>query len=134
MSRRKSARIQRRVGGVDYRNIEEDTLQNDAYRRVIYTKPNQFQNVLMSLEPHEKIPGEVHPHTVQFVRVESGHGRCIVGRGRERRELTLHDGISVTIPNRLYHYFENTSDSEPLKMYVIYTPPEHTTDCLQQRE
>lgn len=118
------------VGKVDYRDIESDTAKNSAYRRVIYTVPGRFQNVLMSLAPGETIPSEVHRQTTQFVRVESGTGRCIV----DGKEYALHDGVAITIPPGARHKFENTSKRSSLKLYSIYTPPEHASDCLQRRQ
>ena len=119
-----------KVGGVDYRNIEHDTLRNESYRRVIYTVPGCFQNVLMSLAPGESIPSEVHRNAVQFVRVERGSGLCPV----DRVAYSLFDGIAITIPPGARHKFENTSKRQHLKLYVIYTPPEHGTDVVEQNQ
>ena len=114
----------------DYRDIELDTLTNDSYRKVVYTIKGLFQEVLMSLAPGENIPVEKHQHTVQFVRVEAGQGKCIV----DGVEYMLRDGISITIPNNTEHYFENTSKTSDLKMYVIYTPDEHRPRLHQRRQ
>lgn len=99
-------------------NIEQETLENSAYRRVLYTAPGS-QLVLMNLLPGEEIGEEVH-ELDQFIRLESGKGR-----------VTL-DGVSheisadwaVIIPRGTRHNVVNTG-TEPMKLYTIYSPPEH---------
>lgn len=118
------------VGGVDYRNIEKETENNKAYRLVLYTVTGQFQLVLMNLKPGETIPSEVHQNTTQFVRIESGKGLCTV----DNVEYELRDGISITIPPNSRHKFENTHPTKPLKLYSIYTPPEHNPKTLQAKQ
>jgi len=114
----------------DYRDIESDTLENDSYRKVVYTVKSLFQLVLMSLAPGETIPTETHPDIVQFVRVEAGQGVCVV----DGVQYLLRDGISITIPNNSEHYFENTSKTSDLKMYIIYAPDEHPPRRHQRRQ
>lgn len=106
---------------VDHRNIEKETINNKLYRKVIYTIPDKIQLVLMSLKVGETIPREVHPNVVQFIRVESGDGEAIIGRTRYK----LRDGDSIIIPNGKYHTIINTSKTKELKLYTIYSPPEH---------
>lgn len=101
-------------------NIENATLRNNRFRKVLYTTPT-MQLVLMSLKPGEEIGSEVHPYTTQFIRVESGSGIAIMGNERKR----LRDGISVVIPPGTRHNVTNTSKTEPLKLYTLYSPPEH---------
>lgn len=113
---------------MDYRDIEHDTLNNDYYRKVLYTNKN-FQLVLMSLEPDEDIPKEKHTHTTQFIRVEKGQGIAQVGK----KIYALRDGVSITIPPGKFHYVKNTGDT-PLKLYSIYTPPEHPKKRLDKRQ
>lgn len=115
---------------MDYRNIETDTLQNDLYRKVVHTVPGKFQLVLMSLNPGESIPREKHANTVQFVRVEGGRGQCII----DRKIYELYDGISLTIKPNVEHEFRNTCKYAKLKLYVIYTPPEHTRGHVDKRQ
>jgi mannose-6-phosphate isomerase-like protein (cupin superfamily) len=101
-------------------NIEQDTLQNPDYRRVLYTGPN-LQLVLMTLKPGEEIGRERHEGHDQFIRVESGEGIALLD-GREHR---LSDGVAVVIPSGAEHNVINTSTSEPLRLYTLYGPPEH---------
>jgi len=99
-------------------NIEELTIDNTDYRRVLYTAPHN-QLVLMSLLPGEEIGAEVH-HVDQFFRVEQGEGQAVV----DGREYPLADGIALIVPAGLRHNIVNTG-KEPLKLYTIYSPANH---------
>ena len=98
-------------------NIEKLTLNNNYYRKVIYTTP-QMQLVLMSLPTNVEIGKEVHSYTTQFIRVESGKGVAYINKKR----FNLHDGDSIVIPPGVSHNIISTDD---LKLYTIYSPPEH---------
>jgi len=112
-------------------NIEKSTLENHYYRRVIATIPNSMQLVLMRLEPQQDIGMEVHPRTTQFIRVEQGEGIAQLG---SHRPIPLQDGSAVIIPPEMRHNIINTSTTEPLLLYTIYTPPEHPTHRRQRRK
>ena len=101
-------------------NIEQDTLENGDYRRVLFTGQNT-QLVLMTLQPGEEIGREVHEEHDQFIRVEAGTG--VVSLNRE--EYPLGDGSAVVIPAGVEHNVVNTSPNEPLRLYTLYSPPEH---------
>jgi mannose-6-phosphate isomerase-like protein (cupin superfamily) len=100
-------------------NIEQDSLSNKDFRRVLYTAKNT-QLVLMSLRANEEIGEEIHSLD-QFIRVEAGHGVAILD-GVEHR---ISDGFAVVIPAGTKHNVVNDSDSEDLKLYTLYSPPEH---------
>lgn len=99
-------------------NIEKLSIENDNFRKVLYTAQNS-QLVLMSLLPGEEIGEEVHD-VDQFFRVEKGTGRAILnGISHE-----LSDGSVVVIPVGTKHNIVNTG-SDSLKMYSLYMPPHH---------
>ena len=102
-----------------YTNIEKDTIENTDFRRVLYT--GHLQLVLMSLEPKEDIGREVHDHVDQFFRFEAGEGKVIT----EDNEITVKDGDVVVIPAGTVHNIINTSATERLSMYTIYSPANH---------
>jgi mannose-6-phosphate isomerase-like protein (cupin superfamily) len=106
-------------------NIEEDTLKNEDFRRVLYTAKNS-QLVLMSLRPKEEIGEEVH-ELDQFIRVEAGNGLAILD-GVEHR---VADGSAVVIPAGTKHNVVN-SGTEELKLYTIYSPPEHRDGTIHR--
>lgn len=101
-------------------NIEQRTLANDNFRQVLFTAPH-LQLVLMTLQPGEEIGLETHDHGDQFFRVEAGQGAAILDGER----TALGDGDIVVIPAGTEHNIVNTSRSEPLRVYTIYSPPEH---------
>lgn len=110
-------------------NIESATVRNKAYRKVLYTTPN-MQLVLMSLAPKAIIPIETHPRLTQFVRVEAGRGVAVI-RGRRYR---LSDGVAVIIPPGARHEIRNTSGKDHLKLYTLYSPPEHPRGKLETQQ
>ena len=101
-------------------NIEKDTLANDNFRKVLYTSKHS-QLVLMSIAANSEIGMEVHADNDQFFRFESGHGRCTI----DGNEYPLSDGVAVIVPAGAEHNIINTSDSEALKLYTIYSPAHH---------
>lgn len=100
-------------------NIEEETINNEDFRRVLFTSKNS-QLVLMSLKPGEEIGMETHSLD-QFLRFEKGEGKAIL----DGKEYPIHDGVAVVVPAGVEHNFINTSSSLNLKLYTIYTPPDH---------
>ncbi|MCF7820212.1 MAG: cupin domain-containing protein [Candidatus Pacebacteria bacterium] len=101
-------------------NIEKETLENNNFRKVLYTAKHS-QLVLMSLKPGEDIGMEVHPENDQFFRFEKGQGKGII----DGNEYDLEDGSTVIVPAGSAHNIINTSETEDLKMYTIYSPAHH---------
>jgi mannose-6-phosphate isomerase-like protein (cupin superfamily) len=101
-------------------NIEKETLENTDFRRVLYTGKNS-QLVLMSLKPKEEIGMEVHAENDQFFRFEKGEGKCII----DDNEYELKDGVAIIVPAGAQHNIINTSQTEDLKLYTIYSPAHH---------
>ncbi|MDX1708705.1 MAG: cupin domain-containing protein [Desulfobacterales bacterium] len=100
-------------------NIEKATLQNNNFRKVLNTAGHS-QLVVMSLLPGEDIGMEVHDLD-QFIRIEAGRGKVIL----DGKEHEVEDDWAVVIPAGIEHNVVNTSDSEKMKLYSIYSPPEH---------
>lgn len=101
-------------------NIEKETLENENFRKVLYTSKHS-QLVLMSLRPNEEIGMEVHADNDQFFRFEKGQGKCII----DGNEYELKDGVAVVVPAGSQHNIINTSGTEELKLYTIYSPAHH---------
>lgn len=108
-------------------NIEHDSLENDDFRRVLYTAKNQ-QLVLMSLKPLEDIGEEVHDDVDQFFRCEKGEGKAIL----DGVEHALKDGCVVVIPAGTKHNIINTSPTEPMRLYTLYSPPQHEDQTVHK--
>jgi len=104
-------------------NIEKLTKENNNFRKVLYTG-RYSQLVLMSLAPGEEIGEEVHGLD-QFLRIEEGKGKAIVGA----LEYEIQDGTAIVVPAGTLHNVINTGDV-PLKLYTIYSPPNHRDGVL----
>lgn len=101
-------------------NIEEKTLKNTYFRQVLYTAKN-MQLVVMSLLPSEDIGVETHPKVDQFFRVEEGEGRVIMNGVAQ----DVKAGDVFIVPQGTEHNVINTSKTAPMKIYTIYSPPNH---------
>ncbi|PJA87211.1 MAG: cupin domain-containing protein [Candidatus Moranbacteria bacterium CG_4_9_14_3_um_filter_42_9] len=101
-------------------NIEKATLENKNFRQVLYTSKHS-QLVLMCLAPNEEIGSEVHPDNDQFFRIEKGTGKCVI----DDNEYDITDGSAVVVPAGAQHNVINTSTTEDLKLYTIYSPAHH---------
>ena len=101
--------------------IEKTTLKNDYFRQVLFTG-KYSQLVVMCLQPNEEIGNEVHSDVDQFFRIEEGEARFVFN-GTE--EHVVGDGDAVVVPAGTYHNVINASSTKPLRLYTIYTPPEH---------
>jgi mannose-6-phosphate isomerase-like protein (cupin superfamily) len=108
-------------------NIEEKTLKNQNFREVIFTATN-MQLVVMSLKPLEDIGEEVHDTVDQFFRVEEGEGEVVMNG--ERTKFSADDVIIV--PMGTTHNVINTSSTKTLKLYTIYSPPNHPDGKVHQ--
>jgi mannose-6-phosphate isomerase-like protein (cupin superfamily) len=108
-------------------DIEKKSLENEFFREVLFTGPHS-QLVVMALKPGEEIGRETHPDTDQFIRVEAGYGKAIL----DGEEYTLADGSALVIPAGAEHNVINTSSKESLKLYTVYTPPEHPDGTIHK--
>jgi mannose-6-phosphate isomerase-like protein (cupin superfamily) len=106
-------------------NIEKETLDNDNFRKVLYTG-GHLQLVLMSLKPGEEIGEEVHANNDQFFRFESGTGKCTI----DENNYHVSEGDVIVVPAGARHNVINTG-AEPFKMYTIYGPPNHQDGIIR---
>jgi mannose-6-phosphate isomerase-like protein (cupin superfamily) len=109
-------------------SIERTTLNNRNFRQVLFTGKHS-QLVVMYLLPGEDIGDEIHAKVDQFFRIEEGEARFVFG-GKE--EHLVHAGDAVVVPAGTFHNVINASPSKPLKMYTIYTPPQHPDGIVQR--
>ena len=108
-------------------NIEQRSLENANFREVLYTAPHS-QLVVMTLQVGEDIGQETHPDRDQFIRIEAGEAEAILDGERH----TLRDGSAVVIPAGTEHNVINTSPTEPLRLYTIYSPAEHPDGTINR--
>jgi len=107
-------------------NIEKLTEENTNYRNVIYTGYNQ-QFVLMSIKPNDDIKMEVHNNHDQFIKIVSGEGKANIGI----TNYELKKDTALIVPAGCNHQIINTSSTDLLKLYTIYSPPEHNKNLIQ---
>ncbi len=105
-------------------DIEKLTEENDNFRKVLYTGKH-MQLVLMTLQPGEDIGLEVHEGHDQFFRIEEGEGEVII----DGTTTPIEDDDAIIVPAGAEHNVINTGD-EPLRLYTIYSPPEHRDGVL----
>lgn len=108
-------------------NIEKLTQANSYFRQVLYTGQHS-QLVLMCLQPHEEIGAEVHAIVDQFLRIESGEGKLIIGG----KEHSVKDGDAFIVPAQVKHNVINTSAVKQLKLYTVYSPPHHKDKTIHK--
>lgn len=101
--------------------IESPTLKNTYFRRVLFTGKHA-QLVVMCLQPGEEIGKEVHTNVDQFLRIEQGEAKFVLN---ETEEHVVRDADAILVPAGTYHNVINLSPTKPLKLYTIYSPPNH---------
>jgi len=110
-------------------NIEQDTLANNNFRKVLYTSQHS-QLVLMNIAPKSEIGMEIHKDNDQFFRFEKGNGKCLI----DGNEYVVKDGSAIVVPAGAEHNIINVSDSEDLKLYTIYSPAHHKDGIVRQNK
>ncbi len=108
-------------------DIEKETLENTDFRRVLYTA-HHSQLVLMSLKPGQEIGMEVHAGNDQFFRCEKGTGKCVI----DGNEYQLRSGSAFIVPAGARHNVINTSGTDDLKLYSIYSPAHHKDGVIHK--
>jgi mannose-6-phosphate isomerase-like protein (cupin superfamily) len=111
-----------------FASVEDITLGNEAYRTVIYTGQHT-QLVLMKLLPGEKIDREIHHGIDQFFRIEEGSIEVFVEDPDE--VLNAKNGDAIIIPSGTHHTI--TAGPEGVKLYTLYSPPNHPYDRVQDK-
>ena len=109
-----------------FTNIEKETLENNNFRKVLYTGRNS-QLVLMSIKPGDEIGSEVHAENDQFFRFEQGKGKCVI----DGNEYLVEDGSAIIVPAGAEHNIINISQSEDLRLYTIYSPAHHKDQIVR---
>ncbi len=109
-------------------SIEKQTLENTYFREVLFTGKHS-QLVVMCLQVGEEIGDEVHPNVDQFFRIEQGEAKFVLN---ESEEHLVSDGDAVVVPAQTYHNVINTSKTAQLKLYTIYSPPNHPDGTIHK--
>lgn len=110
-------------------SIENETMENTYFRHVLYTG-TYAQLVVMCLQAGEEIGNEVHEAVDQFFRIEQGEAKFVLNNGKENH--VVKNGDAVIVPAGTYHNVINNSDEEVLKLYTIYSPPNHPDGTIHE--
>ena len=108
--------------------IEKKTHDNNFFREVLFTG-KYAQLVVMCLQGGEEIGNEVHPNVDQFFRVEEGEATFVI-EGIDKHQVK--NGDAVIVPAGTYHNVINTSKNKKLKLYTIYSPPNHLDKTIHK--
>jgi len=109
-------------------SLEKETEKNDFFRKVIFTGKH-LQLVLMCLQGGEEIGNEVHPNVDQFFRIEMGEARFVFNN---KDEHVVKAGEAAVVPAGTWHNVINNSKTHALKLYTIYTPPNHPDGTIHK--
>ena len=108
-------------------NIEEKAIANSNFREVVFTG-TYCQLVVMCLKPGEEIGSEVHKSVDQFFRIEEGKGKVIING----EENLFTSGVGIVVPAGSEHNVINVSSNADLKLYTIYSPPQHKDGVIHK--
>jgi mannose-6-phosphate isomerase-like protein (cupin superfamily) len=108
--------------------IEKETLTNQYFRQVLFTGKH-CQLVVMCLQPGEEIGNEVHAHVDQFFRLEQGEAKFVLNGSEEH---LVHENEAAVVPAGTYHNVVNTSKTKQLKLYTVYSPPNHPAGTVHK--
>ncbi|AQX16059.1 MULTISPECIES: cupin domain-containing protein [Tessaracoccus] len=113
-------------------DLETATKENPNYRTVAWTG-KYLQVTLMSIPVAQSIGLEVHEDTDQFVRLDAGKGRVLMGPSKDELnvKVDVEDGWSVQVPAGTWHDIVNTGD-EPMQLYVVYAPSHHAKGAVHK--
>ena len=106
-----------------YTNLKKDVKDNSEFRKILFTTDTQ-QLVNMSLRPNQEIGLETHYDVTQFIYIIAGTGIAEI----DEEYYALIKGSAVVIPPGIEHNIVNISKTEDLKLFTIYSPPEHDTN------
>ncbi len=110
--------------------IEKETTENGYFRKVLFTGKH-LQLVVMCLQGGEEIGNEVHPDVDQFFRIEQGEARFVLNNAEEH---LARDGDAVVVPAGTWHNVINNTKTAPLKLYTVYTPPQHPDGTVHKNK
>ena len=94
--------------------------KNSNFRKVLFTAAGG-QLVVMSLKAREEIGMEVHEDVDQFFWIVKGSAKTVLNG----EESTLGEGEVLIVPRGTLHNIINADNRCALKLFTVYTPPNH---------
>ena len=106
-------------------NIDSYTLTNENFRTTLWTGGN-LQLTVMAIPVGGEVGLEQHHDIDQFLRIEQGTARVLMGDSRDRLDFVREASadFAILVPAGKWHNILNTGQ-EPLKLYSVYVPAEH---------
>src|SRR4029453_17226922 len=106
-------------------NLEQETVENPNYRTVAWSG-KYLQLTLMSIPVGDDIGLEMHPETDQFLRLDAGRGRVLMGPTQDNLEFDQEGADGVCLLGRAGPGHNSTNiGEEPMQLYAIYAPVHH---------
>jgi mannose-6-phosphate isomerase-like protein (cupin superfamily) len=113
-------------------DIDSYTITNENFRVALWTG-SLLQVTVMSIPVGGEIGLEQHPDTDQFLRIEEGEGKVMMGDKED--ELTFvqnaEKDFAIFVPAGKWHNLINTGN-KPLKLYSVYAPAEHPYGTIHE--
>jgi mannose-6-phosphate isomerase-like protein (cupin superfamily) len=110
--------------------IEKLTEKNHYFRQVLFTGKHT-QLVVMCLQRGEEIGNEVHKKVDQFFRIEKGEAKFVFNSSEEH---LVAEGDGIVVPAGTWHNVINTSKTRVLKLYTLYSPPNHPDGTIHKNK
>lgn len=107
--------------------LQESASSNEYFRRVLYTAAGG-QLVLMCLVPGQDIGMEVHHDVDQFFWVVQGTARAEL----DGEVAIVSHGEVLVVPRGTDHNITNASQTDSLKLFTVYTPPNHPDGTIHK--
>ena len=106
-------------------DIEDVTKENEAFRDTLWTG-QYLQMTVMAIPAGGEIGAEVHEDHDQFLRLEAGKGRIMIGDSEDNLDIDqeVEDDFAIFVPAGKWHNFVNEG-TETVKLYSIYAAPDH---------
>jgi mannose-6-phosphate isomerase-like protein (cupin superfamily) len=71
----------------------------------------------------------VHPNVDQFFRVEQGEAKFVLNGSEEH---VVRKNAAAIVPAGTHHNVINTSKATRLKLYTVYSPPNHPAGTVHK--
>lgn len=113
-------------------DIEKATKDNENFRDTLWTG-KYLQMTVMSIPAGGEIGAEVHDDHDQFLRLEEGKARVMIGNSEDNLDIDqeVEDDWAIFVPAGKWHNVVNEGD-KPFKVYSIYTAPDHVAGTVHR--
>jgi mannose-6-phosphate isomerase-like protein (cupin superfamily) len=113
-------------------DINKAVLNNNNFRTTLWTGKH-LQLTLMSIPVGEDIGLEIHPNIDQFICIQDGVGRVMIGNDKNNLyyQQMVYDDSAIFVPANTWHNIVNVGET-PLKLFAIYAPINHKPGTIHK--